>query len=63
MNENKKPVYLSKTFWTNVILVVALPFLPESLKSLVSSPEALASIFAIINVALRLISKDKVTLY
>ncbi len=63
MNEVKKPIYLSKTFWTNVILVVALPFLPESIKSLVSSPEALGSIFAIVNVVLRLVSKDKVTLY
>ncbi len=61
--ETQKPIYLSKTFWTNVIMVILLPFMPESIKSYLSSPEALATVFAIVNVVLRLISKDKVTLY
>lgn len=56
-----KKWYLSKTVWTNLVLGV-LVFVFPSLQS-TFSPETLGSIFAIINIALRLITKDKLELY
>lgn len=57
-----KPAYLSKTVWTNLILMVILPFLPESAKSFVT-PENVSYLFVAVNFLLRIISKDKVTLW
>lgn len=59
----EKPIYLSKTFWANVLLVLGLPFLPDPIKVFVQDPEKLAAIFGVVNLVLRFISKDKVTLY
>ena len=60
MDEQKKPWYLSKTLWTNLVMGIAVIIFP-SLKEMVSE-EILASIFAFVNIALRFISKDKLTL-
>lgn len=57
-----KPAYLSKTVWSNLILLVILPFLPESAKAYVSA-ENVAYLFAGVNLLLRLISKDKLSLW
>ncbi len=60
--ENLKPFYLSKTFWTNVLMFVVVYFLPESIKPMIQNPETLASIFAVVNIILRFVTKDKVTI-
>lgn len=55
-----KKWYLSKTLWTNFILgvlVVADPGLKDKL-----SPDNIAIMFSIVNMLLRLISKDKLEL-
>ena len=57
-----KPIYQSKTFWVNVIMAVAIPLLPESIK-VYFSPENIAYFFAGVNMLLRLISKGKVELW
>lgn len=56
-----KPFYLSKTFWSNALLLVVLPMLPDSAKAFLTA-ENVAYLFAGINILLRLITKDKVTL-
>jgi len=62
MNQASKPIYLSKTFWANAVMSLAL-ILPKDLQPMALSPEVHALLFLVINTALRLISKDKVTLY
>lgn len=53
-----KTILKSKTFWANVLTAVVLPFLPEGLKN----PETVGYAITAVNILLRLISKDKVTL-
>jgi hypothetical protein len=55
---DKKNILLSKTFWTNVVVAVAYPFLPDAYKN----PEYFMYLLSAVNVALRLISKGKVVL-
>lgn len=57
-----KPIYLSKTFWTNLILGVAAVAAPAELQAQIT-PEVLASVFVVVNVILRLLTKEEVTLY
>lgn len=54
-----KPFWLSKTFWTNLVMLVGtqIPALADKL-----TPDMIAGIFGGMNILLRLISKDKVTL-
>lgn len=58
--EQKKPWYLSKTLWTNLVMGVAVIVFP-ALKEMVSE-EILTSIFAFVNIALRFITKDRLIL-
>lgn len=53
-----KRFYLSKTFWVNVIALIAL--VVQSLTTFVLSPEAQVSILAVVNVLLRLITKEPI---
>jgi len=62
LNQAVKPIWYSKTFWVNAFMAGSL-ILPEQYKPLAISPEVHALIFLIVNTVLRLISKDKVTLY
>lgn len=55
-----KAFYLSKTFWTNVIMGVIVFAFPAVSK--VISHENLATIFVVVNVILRSVTKDKLTL-
>jgi hypothetical protein len=57
-----KPIYLSKTFWLNVVLALS-PLLPGAPEFISAHPEVVAMVFAGLNVALRLISSGKVQLW
>lgn len=59
MAADSKPFWKSKTFWANTIMGVGA-FLPPVRNHL--TPEVAASAITIVNLVLRLISKDKVTL-
>lgn len=57
MEPTKKPFYLSKTLWTNLImgvLAIAIPWVQENI-----TPDMLTYAFAGVNMLLRLITKDK----
>jgi uncharacterized membrane protein len=54
-----KKIYLSKTFWVNVIALLAM--LLQSFTGFIIDVEAQASILAFINVVLRLVTKEPVT--
>ena len=53
-----KSIIKSKTFWSNLLMAVVIPFLPEQFKS----PEYIGYALAAVNIVLRLISKGKVEL-
>ena len=54
-----KPVLKSKTIWINLILAVAafFPVLRDTV-----SEDVLLQVFAVVNIVLRLVTKDKVVL-
>lgn len=55
-----KAWYLSKTLWTNLIMgvvVIAVPKVSEVL-----TEDVLASIFMVVNIVLRTVTKDKLQL-
>lgn len=58
--ENKAP-YKSKTIWVNLLFAVAA-FFPQAQEFLKNHPEAVMSGFAVLNMVLRLVSKDKIGL-
>jgi hypothetical protein len=58
--ENKKP-WLSKTLWINVIMAV-VAFIPPVSAWIVAHPDVLVIGFTLVNVILRLVSKDKISL-
>lgn len=60
--EAPKPFYLSKTFWSNVILGVVVVMLPESAKEYFTA-DNVAYLFAGVNMLLRLISKGAISLW
>jgi len=63
MEPISKPIYMSKTFWVQIVMLIALvvgtkvPSLAEFLKAHFSE---IGGGWAILNVFLRLISKDKI---
>ncbi len=61
MEEQKKPWYLSKTLWTNLVMGVVVVIFP-AVKEMVSE-EILISVFAFANIVLRLVTKDKLLLF
>lgn len=60
MEQTKKP-WLSKTIWTNVILA-GVAFIPSVHEWFSSNVEALPIVFTVVNILLRLITKDKIAL-
>lgn len=56
--EERKKLLKSKTFWINLLSAAIVPFLPDELKK----PEYLVYVMSAVNVALRLLTKNKVTL-
>jgi hypothetical protein len=56
-----KSVFKSKTVWMNLIIAIAA-FFPPVYGWIVGNPEMVAMIVSALNVGLRLISKDKISL-
>jgi flagellar biosynthesis protein FliR len=61
MNDGAKSPIQSKTLWTNLILAI-VAFIPAAQVFIQGHPLFLAEGFAVINVGLRLITKDKISL-
>jgi hypothetical protein len=59
--EKNRNVLQSKTVWAN-LLMAGLAFVPSVQAWVIANPEAMAAIWAGINVILRLITKGKVEL-
>lgn len=57
-----KPVYLSKTVWTNLLLAVAVFYGPAS-QYLQGHPDILAIVFSGVNLVLRFATKAKLALW
>lgn len=57
----KKP-WLSKTLWGNAIMAVLALVVPGVAGWLQANPQALVLIFTVVNMGLRLITKDKLSL-
>ena len=60
--EQKKSPLMSKTLWANFIMAVGALFFPPASNWLASNPEAVALIFTGVNIVLRLLTKDKLSL-
>ena len=58
---DSKPFYTSKTFWTN-LLIGAAAFYPPAQAYFVAHPEVVVTIFALVNIGLRAITKGAVTI-
>lgn len=56
--QQSKAWYLSKTLWTNFILGVAVYIFPQIGENI--SEDLLVSIFAVVNIILRAVTKDKI---
>ena len=56
-----KPFYQSKTFWVNIFAALGL-VVNTQMQGFDLSPESQAVIIAFINVVLRFVSKDTITL-
>lgn len=56
-----KPAYLSKTIWMNLILALAA-FYPPVGDYLKGHEEYVLMAFSVLNIGLRLISKDKISI-
>jgi hypothetical protein len=54
-----KKFWLSKTFWVNLLAIIAL--ILQGYTDWIISPEAQASALAAVNVVLRLITKEAIT--
>ena len=59
MEEEAKKVYQSKTFWVNVIAILAI--LAQTQTGFVIGAESQATILAAINLVLRAITKQPIT--
>lgn len=59
--EGKKP-YLSKSLWINAIVAVLAMVWPGGKELIVANPDVVMAAFAGLNIVLRLITKDKISL-
>lgn len=59
--DSKKP-WLSKTVWVNLVAAILALVYPPAGEWIASRPEVTMGLFAGLNVILRLISKDKISL-
>lgn len=55
-----KPLYLSRTFWLNLIAIAAMAL--QSMNGFVISPEEQMAILAVINIFIRLLTKEEIEL-
>lgn len=61
MSDTKKP-WLSKTLWVNAIMAVLALAYPPAHEWMAAHPDVVIYGFAVINMALRLITKDKLAI-
>jgi len=59
--DSSKPLYLSRTLWINLIMAVAA-FIPGVGVWIAAHPDLFAGAFSVINIVLRLITKDKLSI-
>lgn len=59
MDQKVKPIWQSKTVWMNLILALSA-FIPHMQEMISGNPEIVGAVWAVLNVILRIISKDKV---
>jgi hypothetical protein len=62
MQPDTKPALYSKTLWVNLIMGLTAIFVPSVNTYMQAHPEVVTMIFTGVNVVLRLISKDKLSL-
>ena len=63
MEEQKKSVLLSKTLWTNFLMAAAALFVPQVNEWMASNQEMMVLAWSGINMVLRLVTKEKLSLY
>ena len=56
-----KPFWQSKTLWINLIMALAA-FIPGAAEWISGHPEIMSIAFVAINIVLRLVSKDQITI-
>jgi hypothetical protein len=61
MEDQSKKLWKSKTLWVNLVMAVAA-FIPGVGEMISQNPEAAGSLVAVVNVILRLVTKEKVSL-
>ena len=59
--EQKKNTFLSKTLWTN-FLVAGAAFFPVASDWMATNPTVMIVVFALVNIVLRLVTKEKLSL-
>ena len=59
--DSKKP-WLSKTLWVNAIVAVSAMIYPPASEWVSAHPDVVVSVFAGINILLRLVTKDAIGL-
>lgn len=57
-----KHILKSKTFWVNLILVLAVPLAPSAVKAYLIQPDVVVTLVGLVNLILRLFTSDKVYL-
>ncbi len=58
---NQKPFYQSKTLWMNLLMAI-VAFIPPAKEFITNNPEVVSIGFVVINMVLRLITKDELQL-
>lgn len=62
LDEVRKPIWRSKTFWLQVITLLSLVF-PQVRDFISKNPEQFVSVIAALNVIVRFLTKGRVTLF
>jgi hypothetical protein len=60
-NGVKKP-WLSKTLWLNAIVALGALFAPGVSEYIAAQPDVVVGVFAVVNMILRIVSKDKLSI-
>lgn len=58
--DNTKPAWQSKTLWVNAIVAVAALVFPPAQAYIAAHPDMVLTVFAVLNMVLRVVTKGKV---
>lgn len=58
---DKKSIFVSKTFWVNILAVIAMTLQGVTGSDSLLSPEVQAAVLALVNIGLRTITKKSIT--